>query len=159
MAFEAALGWNGDAFAAYEQDGEVCVQAAFVGDTDEDEEEMAAALDAWAAAMVGDEAEVTEVDGHPGIKACDPGESIDLELTGRSRDVAVPPEPLGLPRGRRRRRARCRARAAATRAPSSSGSTYEQITDPEGAAFDGDAFQQTLNDALRGVRRVDRRSR
>ena len=53
VAFEAALGWNGDAFAAYEQDGEVCVQAVFAGDTDADEEEMAAALDEWVAAMVG----------------------------------------------------------------------------------------------------------
>ena len=45
---------------------------------------MAAALDEWEAAMVGGQAEAIEVDGHPGIETCDPGEDADLELTGRS---------------------------------------------------------------------------
>ena len=45
---------------------------------------MAAALDEWVDAMPGGAAEVDEVDGHPGLDACDPGEDLDLELTGRS---------------------------------------------------------------------------
>ena len=39
---------------------------------DADEEEMAAALDAWARPMPGGEAEVTEVDGHPGHQGVRP---------------------------------------------------------------------------------------
>ena len=67
---------------------------------------------------------------------------------GPLRDVAVPPEPVGLPRRRRRHRARPRARAAATPRAVLDDLTYEEIIDPEAHAFAGDAFQQTLDDAF-----------
>jgi hypothetical protein len=147
VAFEAALGWNGDAFAAYEDDDEVCVQAAFLGDTAEDEDEMAAALDAWEEAMVGGKAEATEVDGHPGIKACDPGAEVDLELTGRSESSLYLPNLWGYlvadaatvldPE-----ESRCYARTVV------GDLSYDEITDPDGAAFSGDGFQDRLEDAL-----------
>ncbi|MET0902422.1 MAG: hypothetical protein ABWZ52_04210 [Acidimicrobiales bacterium] len=147
VAFEAALGWNGDAYAAYEEDGVVCVQAVFAGDTEEDEEEMAAALDDWASAMVGGEADVTDVDGHPGIKTCDPGESADLELTGRSATSLLVPNLWGYlvadaATALDAEQSRCYARTVIDEL------TYEQITNPESTAFDGEAFQQTLTDAL-----------
>ena len=117
--------------AAYEEDGVVCVQAVFAGDTEEDEEEMAAALDDWAGAMVGGEAEVTDVDGHPGIKACDPGESADLELTGRSATSLFLPNLWGYLVADAAavldaEQSRCYARTVIDEL------TYEQITDPEG---------------------------
>jgi hypothetical protein len=146
-AFEAALGWNGDAFAAYEQEGVVCVQAVFVGDTEDDEEEMAAALEDWAGAMAGGEAEVIYADGHPGMRACDPGESADLELTGRSATSLYVPNLWGhliadAATVLDAEGSRCYAQTVLEEL------SYEQIVDPEGTAFDGDAFQRTANDAF-----------
>ena len=147
MAFEATLGWNGDAFAAYEQDDVVCVQAAFVGDTPADEQEMAAALDAWASSMVGGKAKVTEVDGHPGLTACDPGDSVDMKLSGRSESSLYLPNLWGYLVADAAavldaEHSRCYAHTVLDQL------TYEQITDPEGTAFDGDAFQRRLSDAF-----------
>ncbi|MFL6205457.1 MAG: hypothetical protein ACJ739_08895 [Acidimicrobiales bacterium] len=147
QAFEAALGWNGDAFAAYEtDDDDVCVQAVFAGDAESDEDEMSAAIDDWASAMPSGSAEAIEVHGHPGMKTCDPGESVDLELTGRSETSLYLPNLWGYliadaasvldAEG-----SRCYARTVVD------GLTYEQITDPEGATFAGDAFQARLQDA------------
>jgi hypothetical protein len=151
VAFEAALGWNGDAFRAYERDGAVCVEAAFVGDTDADEDEMRSALEAWAASMTGTTAEVTDADGHPALKACDPGASVDLELSGRSATSLYLPNLWGqliadasglLDPGE----SRCYARAVLADL------TFEEVTDPEGAAFAGDEFQQSMGDALEQCR-------
>ena len=75
-------------------------KAVFVGDTDAEEDEMAAALDEWEAAMVGGQAEAIEVDGHPGIETCDPGEARRPRAHRPLRDVPLPSEPVGLP-GRR----------------------------------------------------------
>ena len=146
VAFEAALGWNGDAFAAYEEDGEVCVKAVFVGDTEAQEAEMAAALDEWEAAMVGGQAEAVEVEGRPGLVTCDPGEDSDLELTGRSETSLFLPNLWGYlvadaastlgPEG-----SRCYARAVLAEL------TYEEIIDPEGKAFADGALDQTLASA------------
>jgi hypothetical protein len=151
QAFEAALGWGGDAFAGYDDDGADCVRMAFVGDTGDDEAEMAAALDEWAAAMPGGRAEVIEVDGHPGLDACDPGADVDLELTGRTEASLYLPSLWGYlvadagsqldPDG-----SRCYARAVID------GLSYEEITDPEGAAFVADDFQDRLLDAFSACR-------
>jgi hypothetical protein len=146
QAFEAALGWNGDAFAAYRDDDGLCVQAVFVGDEESDEEEMAAAIGDWAAAMPAGSAGAIEVDGHPGMKTCDPGEDVDLELTGRSETSLYLPNLWGYLVADAARvldadESRCYARTVID------GLSYEEITDPEGATFAGDAFQQRLTDA------------
>ena len=151
VAFEATLGWGGDRFAAVERDGVTCVRAAFVGDTAEDEAQMAAALEAWLEAMPGGEARLLEVDGHPVLDACDPGEDLDLELTGRSENALYLPNLWGYltadaaseldPDG-----ARCYGRRALD------GVSFEQITDPEGAAFAGSAFQDRLRKAYAACR-------
>jgi hypothetical protein len=147
VALDAALGWNGDSFAAVERDGRTCVRLAFVGDDEADEEEMADALDEWAEVMPGRAAEVMEIDGHPALDACDPGEELDLELTGRSEtslfvpnlwsylvadavSVLDPDE------------ARCYARTVID------GYSYEEIADPEGAAFSDGGFQDALTAAF-----------
>jgi hypothetical protein len=146
VALQAAVGWNGDARALFERDGVACVQAAFRGDSDEDEDEIEAALEEWHGTLVGDSAELITVDGHPGFEACDPGTDVDLELTGRSDKSLFLPNLWGY----------LIADAATTLAADESRCyaetvietlTYDEITDPDGAAFSGDDFQQTLSDA------------
>jgi hypothetical protein len=147
VAFDAALGWNGDSYVAYERDDEVCLQAVFAGDRRDDEVEMEAAIDAWAEAMVGGKAKAIERDGQPGIETCDPGADVDLELTGRSETSLYLPNLWGYlvadaatvldPDG-----SRCYAHTVLDEL------TFEQITDPEGAAFAGDGFQRVLDGAF-----------
>jgi len=147
VAFEAALGWNGDRFAAIDRDATTCVRAVFVGDSEDDEDQMTAALSDWLDAMPGDGAELDEVDGHPVLETCDPGEDLDLELTGRSETALHLPSLWGY----------LVADAASALGPDDArcyaqtvidGLSYEEIIDPEGAAFQGDTFQQVLTDAL-----------
>ena len=149
VAFEAALGWDGDAYAAYVRDGRTCVRAAFTGDRTADEDAMAAALTAWAAAMPGGLARTTTIDGHPGLEACDPGPSVDMELTGRTERALFLPSLWGYLVADAATRldaggSRCYARGVLSHL------TFEQITDPEGAAFQGDAFQRSMIEAFAG---------
>lgn len=151
VAFEAALGWNGDAFAAFEKSGLTCVRAGFVGDGDDDEAQMSDALDTWADSMPGSRAKVIDVDGHPGLESCDSGEDEDMELTGRSETSLYLPSLWGYlvadaASALRPDESRCYAQTVLD------GLSYEEIIDPEGAAFQGDRFQQTLTDALESCR-------
>lgn len=150
-AFDAALGWGGDGFVAYEADDVVCVRVAFVGDTAEDEAEMATALEAWRAAMPGERSEAIEVDGHPGIEACDPGTDQDTALTGRSADSLFLPSLWGY----------LVADASSVLNPDQSacyargvlaGLEYDEITDPEGTVFGEERFQQLTTEALTACR-------
>jgi len=150
-AFEAALGWNGDSSAAVTKDGTTCVRLAFVGDTERDESQMTDALADWLDAMPGDGADVEEVDGHPVLESCDPGESLDLELTGRSESSLYLPSLWGYLVADAASvvgadEARCYAHTVID------GLAYDDITDPEGEALAGDAFQQTLADAFDACR-------
>ena len=150
VAFEATLGWGGDRFAAVERDGATCVRAVFAGDTKDDEEEMAAAIEEWVDAMPGD-AEVDDVDGHPALESCDPGEDLDLELTGRSETSLYLPSLWGYLVADAASvlevdEARCYARTVID------GLSYEEIIDPEGATLGGSDFQQTLTDAFETCR-------
>lgn len=151
VAFEAALGWDGGAYASFERDGATCVRVGFAGDEPTDEDEMAAALETWVASMPGDQAEVRDIDGHPGIESCDPGEDVDMELTGRSEDSLYLPSLWGYliadaTSELDAEQSRCYARAVID------GLTYEEITDPEGTAFAGDGFQQALLAAYESCR-------
>jgi len=146
VAFEAALGWNGDAFGAVERNGATCVRIAFDGDQASDDDEMTSAMQAWVEAMPGEAAEVVEVEGHPVLEACDPGEDLDLELTGRSETSLFLPNLWGYlvadassmldPEG-----SRCYARTVVD------GLEYDDIVDPEGTAFSDEGFQDRLTDA------------
>ena len=97
--------------------------------------------------MVGGKAEAIEVDGHPGLKACDPGTDVDLELTGRSESSLYLPNLWGYlvadaTKALDPEQSRCYARTVM------GGLTYEQITDPDGKTFSGDDFQGRLQDAF-----------
>jgi hypothetical protein len=147
QAFDAALGWGGDGYLSYTDDDTACVRAAFVGDTDADEAEMAAALDDWVAAMPGGEAERLDTDGHPGLRSCDPGPDVDLELTGRTEDSLFLPSLWGYLVADASSQldaepSRCYARAVLGQL------TYEEISDPEGAVFAEEGFQQRLLEAF-----------
>jgi hypothetical protein len=91
QAFEAALGWDGDAVGRVRDRDRSCVRAVFRGDTDEDEQQMADAIAAWAAALPPDQARSIERGDHPGFEACDPGPAEDLHVRGRSTDLLVLP--------------------------------------------------------------------
>lgn len=95
QAFEAALGWNGDDYASYERGGTTCVRAVFRGDTEDDEREMSAALDAWAAGLPGGKAKRVDVKGHPGLDSCDPGEDVQIPLAKSSTDLLLLPNTWG----------------------------------------------------------------
>jgi hypothetical protein len=91
---------------------------------------MGAALDEWAAALPGGQARRIDVDGRPGLDACDPGEDVDLQVTGRSLDLLILPNVWGYleaeavaqlgPEG-----ARCFARRILDVVP------YERLSDPD----------------------------
>jgi hypothetical protein len=147
VAFDAARGWDGDAFGSVQRDGSTCVRLAFVGEDGDEEDEMATALGAWIEAMPGEGAELDEVDGHPVLASCDPGEDVDLELTDRSESSLFVPSLWGYLVADAASvldadEARCYAHTVVE------GLTYEQITDPDGAAFAGDEFQETLSAAF-----------
>lgn len=95
QAFAAALGWGGDQYAQFKRNDRTCVRAVFTGDTEADEQEMAAALDAWAAAMPGGQARSTSVGGHPTLDACDPGTEVDLGVRDISLDLLELPSAYG----------------------------------------------------------------
>lgn len=148
VALDATLGWAGDAYASFERDGAVCMRAAFAGETARDERELRAALRDWVAALPGGKAKVMDIDGHPGLEACDPGPGVDMALTGRDESALFLPSLWGYlvadavralePTG-----ARCYAHAVIDDL------TYEQITDPKGAAFQGEGFQGVVNAAFK----------
>ena len=105
------LGWNGDASPPSRRTARRACGPASVGDTADDEDEMADALD-----DVGRRdarrarPRSIEVDGHPGLEACDPGEDVDLELTGRSETSLYLPNLWGYLVADARVGARCRRR-------------------------------------------------
>ena len=68
----AADGWGGDAYLVFERDGRVCTRSVFVGDTAVDTDEMAGALQRWAAATPG-EASVARSRSGVELLSCDPG--------------------------------------------------------------------------------------
>lgn len=151
VAFEAALGWNGDDYASFERDGVTCVRTGFIGDEPSDEDEMKAAIDLWVAAMPGGQATSREIDGHPGLEACDPGEDVDMKLTGRSDTSLYLPSLWGFliadaASELEAEGTRCYARRVLD------GLTFEQITDPDGVALQGDAVQASLVEAFQACR-------
>jgi hypothetical protein len=79
----------------FERDDRECIRAVFAGDTDRDEDEMGAAIDAWAAAMPGGLAERVTVGGRPGLEACDPGPDADLGVRSISFDLLALPATWG----------------------------------------------------------------
>ncbi|MGV3760191.1 MAG: hypothetical protein ACO1PW_11735 [Actinomycetota bacterium] len=151
IAFEATLGWGGDASHTFERDGRRCVRAAFVGDTVRDTEEMAGALDAWAATMPDGVVERFDDGPTAGFESCDPGPDVELDPIGRGPDLLVLPSLWGYLVADAASvadadTARCYARGVLGEL------TFEEIADPEGAIFTSDAFQQAMQAAFQACR-------
>lgn len=84
-AWQAADGWGGDAYVAYELDGRTCVRVAFVGDTVADTAFMRSAMDEWVATMPAGTANVGEDGPAVVLESCDPDD--DVEINDRSLEV------------------------------------------------------------------------
>ena len=147
VAFDAALGWAGDHYATFEDGDADCVQAAFAGDDEDDERAMRDALAAWVGELPDGMAEVLEVGGHPGFRSCDPGTTVDIGPAGRSQQALLMPSLWGFLIADAATvvdadRARCYAREVIDAL------TYEEISDPEGAIFGSDRFEQVATAAF-----------
>lgn len=87
QAFEAADGWGGDAYVAFERDDVSCVRVAYEGDTEQDLEEMRIALDDWVAAGPDGSARVEAAGAGLQLESCDAGRDAKAVATGGSRDA------------------------------------------------------------------------
>ena len=151
VAFEAALGWGGDTSFTFQRDGRSCVRAAFVGDTGRDTDEMARALDAWAATMPDGVVDRFDGSGSTGFESCDPGPDVELDPAGHGPDLLVLPSLWGyLVADAATVAGADEARCYAGRVMD--GLTFEEMTDPDGAAFGTDAFRQAMQTAFEGCR-------
>lgn len=87
---DAVDGWGSDSHIVYERNGQICVSARFVGDDRAETDEMAAALDRWAAAMPAGAAVTITRDlpyGTVAVVTCDPGPDAEQGGGGGSTEV------------------------------------------------------------------------
>ena len=87
QALTASDGWGGDASVAYERDGTSCFKAAYRGDTPDDLDQMATALQAWVAKGPKGAASVTRDALTLEFESCDPGKHAAKVGAGRSMDA------------------------------------------------------------------------
>jgi hypothetical protein len=154
VAFDATLGWAGANYGTFDRDGRHCVRAVFAGDDADEEDEMRAALEAWLTAVpesLRTVAEVVDVDGHPGIDACDPGTEAKVLGADRADELLVLPavnaylqadaatvlDPLAT---------RCYAREVMATF------TTEELLDPDGAIFASQQFERAAFTAIQTCR-------
>jgi hypothetical protein len=74
-ALEATDGWGGDAYVAYEDDGNTCARMKFTGTTQRDTDVMLSALRRWVAAAPGSPARVARNGKVLKFESCDPGKT------------------------------------------------------------------------------------
>ncbi|HEY8543966.1 MAG TPA: hypothetical protein VIL36_02920, partial [Acidimicrobiales bacterium] len=75
VALDAADGWGNGRWVTYEQDDRTCVRMRVATDTDEDAEELTAALEEWVAVTPpAADTRLLEGDDVPLIESCDPGD-------------------------------------------------------------------------------------
>ena len=74
QALDAALGWGGDAYVAFERDGATCLRYAVVGDETADTDQLAAAFEAWVAAAPAGSASTAREGDLVRFESCDPGD-------------------------------------------------------------------------------------
>ena len=77
-ALAAADGWGGDAYVAYERDGDSCARTAFRGRTRRDGEQMFRAMRRWVAAAPGAPASVRRTGTTVRFESCDPGPAANI---------------------------------------------------------------------------------
>lgn len=88
-ALDAADGWAGDRWTAFDVAGRTCTRVAWIGDTERDATEMRAALERWAAAVPGGDGRVT-VDGDTLVlTSCDPGADALLDTANVEAAIAT----------------------------------------------------------------------
>lgn len=86
-AFDAADGWGGDSYVAFERDGVSCVRIHYKGDNALDGVQMHRALRTWIAALPGAPASVQRVGPVLRFESCDPGPAADVG--SQSSDTAL----------------------------------------------------------------------
>lgn len=93
-AYDAAMGWGGDAYVAFERDGTTCFRADWRGDTTEDTAQMVGALEAWIGALPGGPAKLERHGSTLAFESCDPGKDVKA---GKDRSDAAMGFALALP--------------------------------------------------------------
>ncbi|MEP6816491.1 MAG: hypothetical protein ABI873_13160 [Marmoricola sp.] len=74
-ALAAADGWGGDAYVAYEHNGDSCARMTYTGRTPRDSMRMFTALQRWVAAAPGSPAKVSRDGDLVRFESCDPGKA------------------------------------------------------------------------------------
>ena len=87
QALDAADGWGGDAYVAYERDEVSCVKVAYRGETSKDLDQMQAALTAWVKRLPEGPASVRRDGSTLLLESCDPGSKAPAVATGGSQDA------------------------------------------------------------------------
>ncbi len=77
-ALDAADGWGGDAYVAYNRNHIACAQMNYAGRTSQDTTRMLLALQRWVAAAPGTPAKVGLERGLVRFESCDPGKKADV---------------------------------------------------------------------------------
>jgi len=85
-ALDAAEGWGGDAYVAYQHGGTTCARMTFAGKTATDTSRMYSALRQWALAAPGGAATVSLTGGRVHAQSCDPGTAV---RSGSANSVAA----------------------------------------------------------------------
>lgn len=134
-ALAAADGWGGDAYVAFEHDGDSCARMTYAGDTPQDTARMLSALQHWVAAAPGSPVEVSLEGGLVRFESCDPGKAADVgkDASGNAVDLVATRTYLGvtfLRAGATQKRAHCLAGRLAREFPVS------RLNDPKFAVDD-----------------------
>jgi len=86
-ALQASDGWGGDAYVAYQQNGQTCVRIDMRGDTETDTNELRNTFDEWTRVMPKGAASVVANGDLLELQTCDPGANSDLVLNNRANDL------------------------------------------------------------------------
>jgi len=87
QALDAADGWGGDAFVAFERDGVSCAKIAYQGETRKDLDQMHTAMTAWVDRLPDGPASVRRDGSTLVLESCDPGSKAPPVATGGSQDA------------------------------------------------------------------------
>ena len=87
QALDAADGWGGDAYVAFERDGVSCVKVAYEGETGKDLDQMESALTAWMKRLPDAPASLRREGSTLFLESCDPGSKAPAVATGGSREA------------------------------------------------------------------------
>lgn len=148
-ALMAVDGWDGDAYVAFEKDGDICVRFSVAGADRDATGRLHDALTAWATSLTGEAPAVTRVAGLVTVVACDPGTDVQRgPEAGRveaSLSVAVTRTQVitaFLGEGFSRDEATCIGEGVVT------SFTAAQLADDEGALVGSPAFDDAMEEIV-----------